>query len=184
MFSPRFQVLSGMVLVATLSRLLPHPWNFTPIAAIALFGGATFSKKWQAFLVPLLALLISDLVIGFYAQMPIIYLSFSLVVFIGFWLKHRNGFVSLTSAVLTSSLLFFLITNVGVWAFGTLYPKTLAGLMQCYIAGIPYYRNMVLGDAFYATLLFGGLALCERAFPIIRRRRGQVATCHIYDPFS
>jgi len=168
MHRPRLLVLVGMILFAAIARLIPHPWNFTPLAAMALFGGAHFSKKSHAFLVPFGALILSDAIIGFYLHMPIIYVSFALIILIGFYLKGKKGFVPAATAVLVSSISFFVITNFGVWAFGPLYPKTLAGLFQCFTAAIPYFRNALGGDAFYAALLFGSFSLAEKRFSILK----------------
>lgn len=164
----RFSVLAGMILAAAASRLIPHPPNFTPVAAIALFGGACFSDKWVAFLVPLAGLFLSDLVLGLYTIMPVVYGAFALIVCLGFWLRHQRSAWRVAGAAIMGSVLFFLVTNLGVWAFGGLYSKTLAGLIECYIAAIPFFRNMLLGDLLYSALLFGGLALVERRVPILR----------------
>ncbi len=173
----RFPVLMGMILAAAGSRLIPHPPNFAPIGAMALFGGACFASRRVAFLVPLLAMFVSDLVIGFlsgdlslglHRLIPVVYGSFALIVCLGFWLRPRRKVVPIAGAALASSLLFFGLTNFGVWALGSWYPKTWAGLVACYVAAIPYFRNTLLGDAVYTTVLFGGLALVERGFPALR----------------
>jgi len=153
---------------AAASRLLPHPPNFTPIAAIALFGGASFYDRRVAFLVPLAAMLLSDLVIGFHRLMPLVYGSFALTVLLGFWLRRRRTPQTVLGVALASSAVFFAITNFGVWAMGSLYPHTLEGLIAAYVAAIPFFRNTVLGDLCYASVLFGGFALLERPFPVLR----------------
>ncbi|MBI3266870.1 MAG: hypothetical protein HYZ67_07455 [Chlamydiae bacterium] len=168
MINSRFLTLCGIVLIAALSRLIPHPPNATPLAAIALFGGAYFSKKYLAFLVPFLSLFLSDLVIGIDPEMGAVYLSFAMIVGIGLLLQKRKSFLSLFSASLTSSVLFFLVTNFSVWLGGRLYPKTLSGLETCFIAAIPFFRNTLLGDLFYVTILFGAFALAEKKFPTLK----------------
>lgn len=168
MLKPRFAVLTGLVFTAALSRLIPHPWNFTPITAIALFGGAKFSAKKYAFLVPFAALFLSDLLIGVYGRMPMVYLSWAAVIGIGFWIRTKRGASPVAAGVLAGTMLFFLLTNFGVWAFGTLYPKSFSGLVQCYVVGLPYFRNMLVGDVFYAALLFGSFAAAEKRFPLLR----------------
>lgn len=165
---PRLAVLITIVFSAAFFRLMPHPPNLTPIAAVALFGGAYFTDKRLAFLVPLSALLVSDLVLGFYSQMPIVYISFALIVSIGLWLRQRRTLVPIAGATLASSILFYVTTNFGVWAFGSLYPKTLVGLIACYVAAIPFFHNTVLGDAVFAAVLFGGFSLAERYLPLLR----------------
>lgn len=172
MNKPRFTMLVTMILAATASRLIPHPPNFTPIAAIALFGGAQFSSKRAAFLVPLAGLFLSDLVFGFYSITPVVYGSFALTVCLGFWARRSAQRISF--AAIASAILFFVLTNFGVWAMDNLYPKTVAGLIDCYVAAIPFFRNMLLGNLLYSALLFGGFALAENRF--IRLREPAVVT--------
>lgn len=168
----RSGVLLGMILVAAATRLIPHPYNFTPITAIALFGGARFAGKQTAWLVPFGALLLSDLWLGLYPQIWVVYGSFALIVGIGFWLRKHRSVTSLAGATLVSSLLFFLLTDLGVWAFAGLYPKTVQGLTACYVAAIPFFQNSLLGDLLYTAALFGGLALIETMIPSLREARG------------
>jgi hypothetical protein len=173
MNKPRFTMLVTMIMAAAASRLIPHPPNFTPIAAIALFGGAQFANKRAAFLVPLAGMFLSDLVFGFYAITPVVYGSFALTVCLGFWVRQNRSGQRIALAVVASAILFFVLTNFGVWAMGNLYPKTTAGLVDCYVAAIPFFRNMLLGNAFYSALFFGGLALAEYRF--VRLRESAVA---------
>ena len=163
----RFIFLAGMILAAAASRLLPHPPNFTPIAALSLFGGASFGDKRAAFLVPLAGLFLGDLVLGFYSITPVVYGSFALIVCLGFWLRRRQTVWRTAGAAVVGAVLFFVATNFGWWALETAYPKTLTGLIECYVAGIPYFRNTLLGDLLYSGLLFGGLALAEKRWPIL-----------------
>jgi hypothetical protein len=167
MIRPRLVALISIILAAALSRLLPHPPNMTSVAAVALFGGAYFSDRRLAFLVPLTALFVSDLFLGFYSHMEVQYLSFALIVCIGLWLEKDRSVLRIAVAALASSVLFFLLTNFGVWAFGSLYPRTLDGLLDCYIAAIPFFRNTLQGDVL-SLILFGGFALLERRFSILR----------------
>ncbi|WP_128543591.1 DUF6580 family putative transport protein [Larkinella soli] len=163
-----------IVFLTALSRLLPHPFNFTPIAAIALFGAATFPRKWQGLVVPLAAMLVSDLLLGFHGTMAAVYGSFVLTWTLGvlFLKKVTAGRVALVS--LASSLLFFLITNYAVWDGSRFYPQTFEGLMSCYTAGLAFYNgqsfflNGVLGDLTFSTLLFGGYYLLQQRFPGLR----------------
>jgi hypothetical protein len=168
MLKPRLIALLSIVLAAAALRLLPHPPNLTPIAAVALFGGAYFQDRRLAFAAPLGPLLLSDLVLGFYPGMPVVYLSFTLVVPLGLWLRPRRRPVPIAGAALCGSLLFFVLTNFGVWAASGLYPMTLSGLTECYVAALPFCRNEILGDLCYALLLFGGFALLERLFAALR----------------
>src|SRR6202166_467904 len=129
MLKPRLVTLIAIVLAAALARSIPHPPNMTSITAVALFGGAYFSDRRLAFLVPLAALFLSDLFLGFYGHMEVQYLSFALIVCIGLWLEKDRSVLKIAAAALAGSVLFFLLTNFGVWAFGSLYPRTPAGLM-------------------------------------------------------
>ncbi|MDQ7819730.1 MAG: DUF6580 family putative transport protein [Armatimonadota bacterium] len=168
----RVGVLLGLVLAAAASRLLPHPPNVTPVAALALFGGAHFGRLWQACAVPLGAMLLSDLVIGLHALIPFVYGSLALAVLIGIWVGRRLTPGRVAAGAVGSSVLFFLVTNFGVWAQGALYPRTADGLLAAYVAALPFFRNTVAGDLFYAAVLFGGFALLERAVPALRTRPG------------
>jgi hypothetical protein len=164
----RALTLSLIIFAAAASRLLPHPANVAPIAAIALFSGAQFERKWLAFIVPLAALLISDAIIGFYPQMYVTYAAFALVTCIGFALQGRQRPLPIAVATLSGSLLFFLVTNFALWSGYDLYPHTLAGVTEGYFAALPFFQHTLLGDAFYAVLLFGGFALAERKYPRLR----------------
>ena len=168
MIKTRLLVLASMILAAAASRLIPHPPNMTSVAAMALFGGATISDKRAAFLVPLAALLLSDVVLGFYRHMEVVYVAFALIVGIGIWLRKHRSPLPIAGATLASSVLFFLITNFGVWAFESMYPKTLGGLVACYVAAIPFLRNTLQGDLLFSLVLFGGFALLERQFSAVR----------------
>ncbi len=131
----RVATLSSIVLVAALTRLLPHPFNFTPIGAIALFGGAYFSKKYLAFLLPLAAMLISDALLGFHSSMWAVYLSFVLIVGIGMGALNKVNMGRVAGSAVVSSVLFFLITNFAVWYGSAFYPQNFAGLSACYAGG-------------------------------------------------
>jgi hypothetical protein len=166
---PRTLAITGLILAAAAIRLAPHPMNFTPIGALALFGGAYFSDKRQALIVPLLSLIIGDAITGFHKLIPFVYASFLVSVAIGFWLRRERSVTRIGAATLAGAIQFFLVSNFAMWAtsIGS-YPKTAAGLTACYIAGIPLFWNTLAGDAFYAALLFGGMALAERKFPALR----------------
>jgi hypothetical protein len=176
MLKPRVMLIVTMIAAAAASRLIPHPPNMTSIAAIALFGGATLADRRLAFLVPLAALLVSDAVLGFHNQMIAVYGSFALVVCLGLWLQERRTALTLAGAAIASSLLFFVVVDFGIWLMGDMYPRTFAGLVACYTAALPFLRNQMLGDLFYTAVLFGGFALLEHRFPVLRlQQRGPVA---------
>ncbi len=172
MFNPRFIAIVTMIFSAAAMRLLPHPPNFTPIAAIALFGGAHFASRRLAFAVPLMAMFLSDLLIagGFHTLMPVVYICFAVTVGLGIWVAKKITPLRIASTALCGSILFFVVTNFGVWMLYNFYPKTLAGLIQCYVAAIPFFRNTLTGDLLFATMLFGGFALMERYVPAVRMK--------------
>ena len=159
--------LSIIVLAAAL-RIAPHPWNFTPVGAMALFSGAVIRDRRLAFFFPLLALFAGDIFIGFHKLMPVVYASFLVSVAIGFWLRNHRTVSRISAAALFGAIQFFLVTNFAVWAFGLSYPRTGAGLLACYAAGVPFFWNTLAGDGIYAALLFGGFALAERVYPALR----------------
>ncbi len=163
-------VLITVIVAAAASRLIPHPPNFTPIAAMALVAGAYSRSVWHAFLIPLSAMVLSDLLIGWHPLVPVVYASFALIAGIGMWLRGRKTVGRLAVAVGASSLTFFLITNFAVWAAGSMYPKSLAGLVAAYVAALPFFRNTVLGDVCYSAILFGGFVVLERLVPALRAR--------------
>jgi len=149
-----------IIFFAAILRLLPHPPNFAPIAAMALFGGFYLNKKY-ALVVPLIALFVSDLFLGFHNTMVFVYGSFLLTGIVGILFKKYGKVQYIFAAALFSSILFFLITNFGVWLMWNFYPKNFSGLSECYIAAIPFFRNTVLGDLFYATLFFGSFEVAK-----------------------
>src|SRR6266542_1156128 len=149
MSKSRLLVVVLIILAAAASRLIPHPPNLASITAVALFGGAYLTDKRLALIVPLAALLLSDLVLGFYSHIEIVYGSFLLVVCLGFLLQRKRSALRIAGAALASSLVFFVVTNFGVWAFGSLYPKTAAGLLTCYIAAITFFQNTLAGRALH-----------------------------------
>ena len=139
-------IVLSLLVLAVITRLLPHPPNVTPIAAIALFGGCNIKDKNLAFVLPLLCMFLTDLFLGFHIIMPFVYLSFMCISYIGINSeKITNG------TIFGSSLLFFLLTNFGVWFFG--YPNTLAGLVSCYTLALPFFVNTIIGDLFFTHSL-------------------------------
>jgi hypothetical protein len=157
-----------IILIAAALRIAPHPWNFTPIGAMALFSGAVVRDRRLAFFFPLLALFVGDIFVGFHKLMPVVYASFLLSVLIGRWLQNHRTLERITGATLLGAAQFFTVTNFAMWAFGSFYPRTLAGLAACYVAGIPFFWNTLAGDAFYVAVFFGSFALAERFFPVFR----------------
>ena len=160
----------AMIVIAAALRVAPHPWNFTPIGAMALFSGAIIKNRRLAFAFPLAALFAGDVFVGFYKLMPVIYASFLISVAIGLWLRGRRTVGRISLATLIGAAQFFIITNFAIWASASsAYPHTRAGLLACYFAGIPFFWNTLAGDAVYCALLFGGFALAERFVPGIKQ---------------
>jgi len=174
-------VLALMVLIAGMSRLLPHAWNFTPVEAMALFGGAYFARRSLAILVPLAGVVLSDIAMaintgGLYADYFFgpsffaVYAAIALSAVLGFALRGRVGVLRVAGAGLAGSLLFFLLTNFAVWATATdvaAYPACTTGLIECYVAGIPFIRGTLLGTAVWSLILFGGYELLRRRYPLL-----------------
>src|SRR5579863_4444246 len=165
----RAALITGIVLAAAALRIIPHPMNFAPIGALALFGGAYFSSKRAAVAIPLLSLAAGDIFIGFHRLIPHVYASFLVSIAIGFWLRRKKSASRIGAATVAGAMQFFLVTNFAVWAtsIGS-YPKNLGGLADCYIAGLPFFWNTLVGDAFYVAFLFGGMALAGKRFPTLR----------------
>ncbi|MCB0585867.1 MAG: hypothetical protein KDD06_11155 [Phaeodactylibacter sp.] len=176
----RFGIISLIILAAAFSRLLPHPYNFTPIGAMGLFGAAHLSRKYLAFVIPFLAMWFSDLLLNnliyarlypdFYGDGFVwfgnlwVYASFAAIVGLGMVLLRRVRITNLLAASLLASALFFLVTNFGSWLADPRYPRTVAGLLAAYGAGVPFFWNTLLGDLFYAGVLFGTYEWVQRRF--------------------
>lgn len=153
-----------LVITGVSLRLLPHEPNFAPIGALALFSGVYFSNKKIAFLIPLAAMLVSDFFLGF-AQVSVVlsvYLSFGLIYLIGIWLKKHQDFTNTIGASLLASSTFFVITNFVVWLATPWYTKDAAGLLKCFWLALPFFRNTLLGDLFYAGIFFGSYVLITK----------------------
>ena len=174
----RLLLALAIVVIAAALRIAPHPWNFTPVGAMALFSGAIIKDRRLAFAFPLLALFAGDLFVGFYTLgvMLLVYASFSVSVLIGRFLQGRRTLLRISATTLLGSAQFFLVTNFAVWWLLNSYPKTAAGLAACYAAGIPFFWNTLAGDAVYAALLFGVYALAERFLPALHASRQRFST--------
>jgi hypothetical protein len=166
----RTVIILSMVVLAAALRIAPHPWNFTPIGAMALFSGALIKDRRLALLFPLTALFAGDIFAGLYRFMPIVYASFLVSVLIGRFLENRRTVAWIGGATFLGALQFFLVTNFGMWAFLGSFAHTGAGLLACYATGLPLFWNTLTGDVIYAALLFGGFALAERVFPTLQQR--------------
>jgi hypothetical protein len=156
----------GLIIVASiLLRLVPHIPNVAPVAALALFSGATIKDKYLRILIPFLVMFISDIFLGFDATLPFVYGAFFINILLGNrFLSKSNTVVKTASVTLLGSVLFFLITNFGVWATSTMYAKNISGLFMSYYMGIPFFRNTVLGDLVYSFSFFYGFTFFEVLF--------------------
>ena len=148
-----------------ISRFLPHLPNFAPIGALALFGGVYLNKKY-ALIIPIIAMIVADFFIGFYSPilMAFVYGSFIIIGLIGLYVKKHKNLQNVIGATLCGSVIFFLLTNFGMWAIQpympqAIYPQTLQGLVQSYTMGLPFFRNTLLGDLFYVGAMFGSVEL-------------------------
>ena len=146
MSKEEIKVIIGLIFIAILTRLLPHPPNFAPITSIALFSGFHFSNKRIAILIPLVGMFLSDIFLGLHSLMPVIYLSFILISVMSFYIKT----LSFTNVLLASTL-FFVFSNLGVWYF--YYPHNWGGLSTCFVLAIPFFVNAIAGDLFYTSVL-------------------------------
>lgn len=182
-------LIGGLIFLTILGRLITNYYgiyNFTAIGAGALFAGIVLKDKKYAYIVPLVALLLSDIffelfteIQGFYGgEMVFVYLAFILVTFIGTRIRKPNAGI-VTAAAIGSGLLFFLMSNLGTFLFRDMYPHTVSGLIQCYAAAIPFYKNelfgnfllnTIMGNVFYTGVLFGAYALLK---PLVAKQETQ-----------
>ncbi|MBN1463049.1 MAG: hypothetical protein JXQ69_06445 [Paludibacteraceae bacterium] len=180
----RFSVISSILLLAAISRLIPHPSNFSPIGGMALFGAAYYSKKYWAFIIPVLTMWLSDLVVNnvvygqyfpqfvwFYEGYYWTYSAFLLITLVGLVLLKRIKLKNLLAATLSASLIFYLVSNFGVWFSTNMYPKNISGLIACYVAGLPFLKNTLMGDFVYTTVLFGLFEYAVRSIPTLQLKR-------------
>ena len=151
-------IIISLVILAVATRLLPHPPNVAPITGIALFAGHRFGDKRLAFIVPILCMFISDIFLGFHSTLPFVYVAFIAISFLGIYSKNINN-----GTILTSSTIFFLLTNFGVWLLG--YPNTIAGFISCYTLALPFFVNTIIGDLFFTHSLNYSFSKMEKRYP-------------------
>ena len=145
----------GLLMLGVISRLIIHLPNFTPMIALALFGGV-YLRKRQAVILPVLMMVIADLFIGVDATFPFTWGSMALIALIGLWVRKNKSFTTVASSSLLSSALFFLVTNFGVWLVQNMYPRTPAGLLECYVMAVPFFGSTLVSTVVYTAVLFGG----------------------------
>ncbi len=151
----------ALIAFGVVMLLLPHPANLAPVGAICLFGGVILPRKLGWWL-PLAILIISDCFLGFYRGIGFTWLGFLLVGLFGMTLRTRSNWFRVPVGIAGSSVLFFIVSNFGVWLQGQMYPHTWAGLVNCYELALPFFRNTFLGDAVYGVALFGAYALATK----------------------
>ena len=157
-------IITGIIIFIALTRLIPHPPNFTPLVAIGLFGGAYLKNRWLAFVIPIVSMLAADLLLGFHGTMIWVYGSLILITFAGLLLKNRISLINCTTAIFGSSLIFFLLTNLGVWFSSGFYSKSFDGLLICYTMALPFFVNTLTGSIVYSVVMFGSFELFKRSF--------------------
>ena len=150
------------IIVAALMRLIPHPPNFVPITAIAIFAGVKFNNIKIAYAIPISIMLISDLFIGFYSISLFVYLAFILIITYSSFIKKYS-----IKNIILSSVMFFIITNFGVWLMGG-YPKSVEGLVLCYTMAIPFFTNSIIADLFFSAILYYGFEKIEKRYLILK----------------
>ena len=156
----------SLIVLAVITRLLPHPPNVAPITAIALFGGSRFDNKWIGFSLPLLCMFLSDLFLGFHGTIYWVYGSLLLVVILGMLLINKVNIKNCAAAAFSGSFLFFLITNFGVWLSSPYYTKNIEGILSCYTLALPFLGNTLAGSLFYSAVMFGGYELLKRSMAL------------------
>lgn len=167
----------GLVGLCVAGRVLPHEANFTPVAAAALFAGFAFSRRTVAAAAPLAGMAISDWIVGGYDWRVtiVVYAALLLPVALGGLLKARLSVFRVAGASLTGAVVFFVVTNLAHWAFMGMYAPTLGGLMESYVAAVPFFRNTLAGDVLWAAGLFGAYAAVREARGLVIARRATVA---------
>lgn len=166
----RILLLTGLITLGVIARLLPHPDNFVPLGALALFGGASFADRRLALLVPLAAMLISDLWLGWHSTLPVVYACLAANVFLGRWAGDQLRVSRLIPATLAGSLVFFVGTNLAFWY--AYHPHTLSELLICFGNALPFFRSSLTADIVYGAALFGTLALVQVLLPTFRPTAG------------
>jgi len=157
-----------LIIIGVLSRLFPHPANVTAVGALAVFSGARYGRT-KALVITVGTMLVSDMVLGFHAVMWATYGSFALSVLLAHLLLRKQSVSRIAGVTLASSILFYLVTNFAVWFVpGSMYPKTLAGLLDSYMMALPFFRNSLLGDFSYVTIFFGSYALMKALRPRLK----------------
>lgn len=171
--STRFIVLTLIVILAAFSRALPlvfdHTWNFTAVGALAIFAGAQFSDKRLAFIMPLAAMALSDLLFLNNGFSLVVYTGFIVMVACGFLIRNKVNTMNVILASFISASVFYLITNFAFFYPATMYPRNIEGILASYTAALPFFRNMLVGNLVYSAVLFGSFYLLAKRFPVLAK---------------
>lgn len=180
-------IITGFIVLAALTRLLPHAYNFTPLGAIALFGAAYFTDKKWALMIPLAAFWASDLLLNnisyaayydgftwFTSDMLYTYGSIAMIVVLGYYLLKKITFGRVLGGALGASVIFFIVSNFGVWVSGTMYPLSVEGLIACYTAAIPFFHYTIAGNVIYSAVLFGSYEWIKANHPSLLAVKAEV----------
>lgn len=164
----QWSILS-VILIAAIYRVIPHPYNFTPVIAMALFAGAKLENRSYAVVIPLASMFISDWILGFHNTMIFVYGALAICVLLGRFLNRFDGgfssLVNLSLATISASMLFYIVTNFGVWWLSGIYRSDWNGLVESYLAALPFFQNSLLGNLFFSGLFFIGFYLAEKKYP-------------------
>ncbi|AFM14328.1 DUF6580 family putative transport protein [Turneriella parva] len=147
-------IATGLILAVAITRFLPHPPNFSPVMAVALFGSAVFANRYIGFTVALLAMVVSDFFLGMHSTLPFVYASMLLAAFLGNLLRENRSVLRIVAITMAGSVLFFVVTNLGVFIMQDLYAKNLQGLGECFAMALPFFQNSLAGDMVFTAVLF------------------------------
>ncbi|MDR2041249.1 MAG: hypothetical protein LBP98_02895 [Tannerella sp.] len=178
----RFGIIGVVILLAAVSRLIPHPVGFVPIAGMALFGAAYYSKRYWAYIVPIVAMMLSDIILNtlvYSAYMDrqwmwiflYTYGALALIVLMGTFTLKSVRVPEVAISAVGASVIFYLVTNFGTWISSGMYPHTWEGLTACYTAALPFFRNGLAGDLLYTGILFGAFELLMYKFPSLKAQK-------------
>jgi hypothetical protein len=155
-------IFIGLILISGMTRLIPHPWNFTPLLAVCIFSGYKIKHNGLAIFLPLISIFIGDLFLGIYSGMVWVYSGYILIILLSRILSKSKSINSKIISAIAGSFIFYIISNFGVWYSGAMYQLNFKGLVECYIAGIPFYKNTLIGTIIYSGIFFGISEMVER----------------------
>lgn len=162
-------LIVSIIFLVSLTRLVPHLPNFSPILALAIFGGAYLPNKKTVFLIPISAMFLSDLILGFHSQIYAVYGCILILSFLGRTIQNKINIRNLTITGISGSLIFFIVTNFSVWLGDNLYPLTLNGLIQCYVMAIPFFHNTLISTFIFLAILFTGYSFAEKKYQFLKK---------------